>query len=169
MPTDWTGFRRARAGRLGSLFRDIAADVPEATKGQSALLSEFEQAGPAERRQALERVVKHVVGRVLKIAPARLDPHKTFGNMGLGSLMAIELRNHLETALGRPLSATLALNYPTIDALVSHLAVDEPSPAPDDPVVVSSDTGENLMASLNRVVALSDESAMLALLTQPAG
>ena len=34
--------------------------------------------------------------------------------------MAMELRNRLEAALGRPLSATLAWNYPTVDALVAH-------------------------------------------------
>ena len=40
--------------------------------------------------------------------------------MGLSSLMAMELRNRLERPLARPLSATLAWNYPTVDALVGH-------------------------------------------------
>ena len=44
--------------------------------------------------------------------------------MGLTSLMAIELRNRLEAALGRPLSATLAWNHPTIEALIDFLGAD---------------------------------------------
>ena len=69
-------------------------------------------------------MVRSAVGHVLKIASSRLDPRKSLGNMGLNSLMAIELRNRIETALGRPLSATLAWNYPTIEAIVAYLAGD---------------------------------------------
>ncbi len=61
------------------------------------------------------------MGAVLKISPSRLDPRKPLGAMGLTSLMAIELRNMLEGALKRPLSATLAWNHPTIEALVGFL------------------------------------------------
>jgi myxalamid-type polyketide synthase MxaE and MxaD len=49
--------------------------------------------------------------------------------MGLTSLMAMELRNRLESALARPLSATLAWNYPTVEALVGFLCGDTPDVA----------------------------------------
>jgi hypothetical protein len=44
-------------------------------------------------------------------------------DLGLDSLMAVELRNRLATglALTRPLSATLMFDYPTIDAIAGHL------------------------------------------------
>ena len=54
--------------------------------------------------------------------------------MGLNSLMAIELRNRLETALGRPLSATLAWNYPTIEAIVGVSRRRRRAGAPGDDV-----------------------------------
>jgi myxalamid-type polyketide synthase MxaE and MxaD len=87
--------------------------------------------------------------------------------MGLSSLMAIELRNRLETALGRPLSATLAWNYPTIEAIIGYLAEDKP----DAPLTVTSmvpPSGGELVDALTEVVSLSDEAAMLALLAHPA-
>ena len=86
------------------------------------LAAPLAQADPAKRRQILESMVRDAVTHVLKISPSRLDPRKALGEMGLNSLMAMELRNRLETALGRSLSATLAWNYPTVDALVQHLA-----------------------------------------------
>ena len=46
------------------------------------------------------------------------------------SLLAMELRNRLEASLARPLSATLAYNYPTIDALVGFLCAEPSAVAP---------------------------------------
>ena len=112
-------------------------------------------------------LVKDAVARVLKIAPGRLDPRKPLGNMGLNSLMAMELRNRLEIALDRPLSATLAWNYPTIEILVDHLAGDAPqrSSLPVEPPQADGD----LLQSLVELTALSDAEAMGMLLNQSAG
>jgi len=50
-----------------------------------------------------------------------IDPGTPLGELGLDSLLAVELRNTLATALGRPLPATLLFDHPTIDALTDHL------------------------------------------------
>jgi hypothetical protein len=42
-------------------------------------------------------------------------------DMGLDSLMALELRNVLAQAMGRPLSATLLFDYPTVRGLAGYL------------------------------------------------
>ena len=72
-----------------------------------------------------------------------LDPSMPLGELGLDSLLAVELRNAVSAAVGRPLPATLLFDYPTIDALTDHLIndilrlVDEDRPVPADaePVV----------------------------------
>jgi acyl carrier protein len=43
--------------------------------------------------------------------------------LGLDSLMAVELRNHLARFAGTALPATLAFDYPTLDALADRLGV----------------------------------------------
>lgn len=42
-------------------------------------------------------------------------------DMGMDSLMAVELRGRLERSLGVPLPSTLTFNYPTIRALTDYL------------------------------------------------
>ena len=65
--------------------------------------------------------MRDAVGGVLRLPADQIDRHRPFGSLGLDSLMALELRNRLERALQRPLSATLAWNYPTVDALAGYL------------------------------------------------
>ncbi len=164
MPVNWSQFRHARGGRIGPAFKDLVAGEGDA--GRSSVLSQLDGADPTQRRAILEQVVKEVVGRVLKIAPARLDTRKELGNLGLGSLLAIELRNHLETALGRPLSATLAWNYPTVEAMVAYFAADRKPAVATAADGTTEQPADALLDSLNAVAALSDEEAALALIGQ---
>jgi phthiocerol/phenolphthiocerol synthesis type-I polyketide synthase B len=122
LPIDWATFRNARKGRNSALFSKVWDATGPAVSQPSTWSERLAAAEPGERRQLLDEIVRNGVGTVLKISPARLDPKRAFGSLGLTSLMALELRNNLEAATGLPLSATLVWNYPTITALVAHLA-----------------------------------------------
>jgi phthiocerol/phenolphthiocerol synthesis type-I polyketide synthase C len=129
------------------LFSDLSreATVAEAGEGvQAARESGFRNtlaAAPASQRQSL--VAAHLqeqIGRVLGLPPSELRLDVPLADVGLDSLMTIELRNRLEAALGLTLSSTLAWNYPTIHALSQHLtaqmfppAQTAAPPAPDPP------------------------------------
>jgi acyl transferase domain-containing protein/acyl carrier protein len=166
MPADWRRFRAARAGRPLRLFRDLLADLPDAAGGSSDLPERLAAAEPAERRRILAGILRQTVARILKVAPARLDPSRTFGDMGLSSLLAVELRNALETALQRPLSATLAWNHPTLAALTAHLSEDVPPNAPAN-ASANASVLSPLPQSLVHVAAMSEQAALEALLGQP--
>jgi acyl transferase domain-containing protein/surfactin synthase thioesterase subunit len=80
-------------------------------------------AAPASARpRMLEDHVRSRVARILGLrAHHALDHESGFAELGLSSLMALELRNAISTDIGRPLSATLAFDYPTVRALSAHL------------------------------------------------
>jgi acyl transferase domain-containing protein/acyl carrier protein len=164
LPMDWSAFRTARAGRGARLYSELVANDAAAGTGADlgARLSAME---PAERRRILEQVVRDAVARVLKLSPSRIEPRSTFGSLGMGSLLSMELRNRLEAALGRSLSATLAYNYPTLVALVDHLAggsdlAASPVAAASSPI---SGTAAPPLEQLTEIAALSDEEAARAL------
>jgi acyl transferase domain-containing protein/NAD(P)-dependent dehydrogenase (short-subunit alcohol dehydrogenase family)/acyl carrier protein len=78
----------------------------------------------APRGEALEALVLAELGRVLRVAdPEDLDPDTEFLNLGLDSLMAMELRAALQGALRTPLPASVAFDHPTTVALADFLAV----------------------------------------------
>ncbi len=68
-------------------------------------------------------------------SPDALDRQQPLSEMGMDSLMAIELRNLLRGSVGAPLPATLLFDYPTVQALSDHLAgvlgLDDTGPASD--------------------------------------
>src|SRR5262249_10269418 len=57
-------------------------------------------AAPGERRALVEAHVRWVVARVLGLTPDWLDAQRPLVDLGLDSLMAIELRNRIEVDLG---------------------------------------------------------------------
>ena len=56
--------------------------------------------------------------------------------MGMDSLMAVELKNRLDTHLGTPVASTIIFEFPTIHTLATHLVemiyTAEPPPDPGD-------------------------------------
>ena len=69
----------------------------------------------------IESTASHALG---VIGGKSLDPRRPLQELGLDSLMSVELRNTLATSLGRSLSATLLFDYPTVESLTRYLAKD---------------------------------------------
>ncbi len=116
---------------------------------------------PSERRPTLERHVLECLGRVLRLAPDRIDTHAPFRGYGMDSLMSLEIRNRLEPSLGLKLSAPLLYTYPTTAALVDHLLGEMglDAPVPDQPAadVRGDDREDTTHLSPEAMVAKLDE------------
>ncbi|MFE3179254.1 SDR family NAD(P)-dependent oxidoreductase, partial [Amycolatopsis sp. NPDC059235] len=113
---------RARGEAMPSVFRGLAGSPARraATGSGSALASRAD--GSEDGRQVVTEVVRANVAAVLGHEDAdAIDPRRTFSQIGLDSLAAVELRNSLASATGLRLSATLIFDYPTVLALADHL------------------------------------------------
>jgi acyl carrier protein len=90
---------------------------------RSLQFSDLLQEPPPADRQAM--LAEHLRQQALKIlslpAHTRIDEDEALHDLGLDSLMAVELRNALAESLKRPLSPTLVLDYPTLRTLTSFL------------------------------------------------
>ncbi|BCL17964.1 type I polyketide synthase [Micromonospora sagamiensis] len=117
----------------------------------------IEAAHPTERRGLLQEYVQRTAVTILGLPPAQpVNPQQPLRELGLDSLMAVELRNALGRLVGRSLPSTLAFDHPTVTKLTDHL-LGELFPEPTTPAPAArtpaSDAPDDLVA---RVAALDD-------------
>ena len=83
----------------------------------------LENLPPHQRLSFLTTALQQEVAKVLGRAASQLpEPQLGFFDLGLDSLMAVELKNRLEGQLGTTVSSTAIFEHPTIAALAQHLA-----------------------------------------------
>jgi acyl transferase domain-containing protein/acyl carrier protein len=115
-----------------------------------------------ERRAVLADEIERLAGSVLGImAGKRIERRHSLHDMGLDSLMAVELRNILCKQFNCTLTPTLVFDYPTIEALTGHLA-DQILDADDN--TDKSDPSDNKEADISTedmdyLDGISDEDA----------
>jgi acyl carrier protein len=121
---DWTLFKDLFASRgRSSLFAELGGAPESVLLETTPFFAELAALGGPERRERLTRWLQEGVAATLRLRPGHLpDPARGFFEMGMDSLMAIEVKNRLQADLGVPLRATVVFNYPNIAALVGFLA-----------------------------------------------
>ncbi|PRQ04170.1 Phthiocerol synthesis polyketide synthase type I PpsC [Enhygromyxa salina] len=129
-PLDWPAYRdaqpdMARTPRFALIEPESAAAGGPATSPSlslEALLSDTH--GARERQRELARWIAERAATVLGVAAAQISHDQPLAELGLDSLMSLELRNQLQTLIPPPLErlpSTLLFTFPTIGALAEHL------------------------------------------------
>ncbi len=137
-----------------------------ADKQTAQLRSHLESLPVDERRDALAAHVRLQVRGILRVPESEeLGDRHGFKELGMDSLMSIELRNALQHSLACVLPATVAFVYPTVADLTDHLAETFLSaPNPEPPAVPSSDGQlEDVLAAIDQ---LSDQQVHDRILTR---
>ena len=164
VPIVWERYAKGMAAPMPRLLRELVRQPASATAASapgSSWRSRLDSA-PAARR--LPMLLQFVTEQALKALALPehypLDPQQGLRDVGLDSLMSVELRNRLQEAIGQPLPTTVAFDYPTTSALASHLAhyvlgvETQPAPATDTGVEDLSDNDAEEL--LRRELALLD-------------
>jgi myxalamid-type polyketide synthase MxaE and MxaD len=154
---DWSAFApvlEARAPR--PLLADVRLDPASTPVEEPELLRLLAATGTDAQRALVIEWLRAEVARVLgRDTPAAIDVEQGFFDMGLDSLMAVELKRLLERATGLSLPRTIAFEFPTVEALAHHLCTacvcppastaSTPTPAPEWPAL-SEREAEALLA-----------------------
>jgi len=117
----------AQADALPPLFRGLVRaqarrPVAAGASAQSAPKHRLAALSSEDQGRALLDLVRTEVATVLGGAsPQAIEPNRPLQEIGLDSLMAVELRNRLAAATGLRLPATLLFDHPIPSALALHL------------------------------------------------
>jgi myxalamid-type polyketide synthase MxaB len=130
-PLDWAKFlRQTPAGAIPPLleaFADaaLAQDGTSAVPETSKFLENLEGAPEAERLLMLQDELRSQIAAVLGMpSPDEIELRARLFDLGLDSLMAVELKSRLERTFCFVLRPTIIFDYPTIEALAAHFAHD---------------------------------------------
>jgi NADPH:quinone reductase-like Zn-dependent oxidoreductase/SAM-dependent methyltransferase/acyl carrier protein len=128
IPMDWARWRRLSSdlGRwplLSEITQPGAGAAPSADIEEKVAVLRDLLLGldPVERPRELQRYLCEQVAKVLERPASSLDTEEPLNNAGLDSIMALELKNHLEIQMGIAIPMVRFLQGYSIDQLVSEV------------------------------------------------
>jgi NADPH:quinone reductase-like Zn-dependent oxidoreductase/acyl carrier protein len=177
LPMDWSAYAGSlNPAPVGSLFADLVqtarpADRPASTDpAQPTLVARLAAAPASLRRNIILAHVREHVGVVMGLEAARaVDQRQPLRELGLDSLMAVELRTSLSASLGVPLPTTLAFDHPSIAALADFLISGPLAPRPDvagTPAELDGPSCVQQEDAVRELEQLSDDDAAALLLAE---
>src|SRR5437868_4538445 len=122
---DWAKWRTFFRGMQGSplLGRIFAAVEGQDSAGvTSDWRNKIESAALAEKETVIAHAVREVVGSVLRVKPDTLRDDQPLTDLGLDSLMGVEIENSLEAAIGVALPPTSLMRARTIGQIATLIA-----------------------------------------------
>src|SRR5574337_518923 len=127
---DWVRFlplyqQAGRRSFLAHLEREVAGVVPApAASGKTELVEGLTGAPVQQRRKILADYLRGAVAEVTRVDPAEIREDAGFFDLGMDSLMAVDLRRRIEQGVGKEIPATLAMDYPRLSDVVDYLLGD---------------------------------------------
>ena len=126
MSMDWSVFEEAVQDRplfLEDMLSSAVDDESDSSASSEDVLTRLRSVPASEREEVLESFLSHEVQAVLRLSTAP-SPKVGFFDLGMDSLMAVELRNRMNRAFTGEYvtSNTVVFDYPDISSLASHLA-----------------------------------------------
>jgi acyl transferase domain-containing protein/acyl carrier protein len=130
-PIDWTvlAAQFAAAAQVPPLLRSLVAEArSRSSAGRSdgqrrEARLDFGALDPTERHLRLIELVRRELALVLALSASTdtIAIDEQFTNLGLDSLTAVELRNRLQTVLGRTVPTMAAFDWPTVGEMALNL------------------------------------------------
>ncbi len=119
-------YRSSLSNRDPAFLRRVPGHgAPASASGHqpAAASRDFAAMPPADRREAIELLIRETVAALLGLDSHRsVAREKGLFDLGIDSLTAIDLKDRLEKALGRSLRSTIAFDYPSAKEMAAHLA-----------------------------------------------
>ncbi|HWG44788.1 MAG TPA: type I polyketide synthase [Gemmataceae bacterium] len=176
MRVDWTRWRGLGVmGRVSPRFTRLLREAgsgtpvpPQTPEGEVPSLAAVRSAAPEARRGLMDTLLRDKVARVLGTSPDRLDNEKPLLNLGIDSLMAVELRNWIEQELRVNLPIMELMRSPSLsrltDLLLDQLAAD--GEAPDRRQPAAGSDPDELLAKIDELPGEEVDALLTALFAE---
>lgn len=124
--TDWSALKQViRLGHYLDEMKSESTAVENRFEAYKEIIEEIQRSEPGDRQAKIEDFLEKVLKETLRIPEnEQLDRDQNFSELGVDSLMAMELRNKLQGMLGdKQLTVTALQENRTIRSLSAHMAL----------------------------------------------
>ncbi len=122
LDVDWGRMRQRLPVQAPPMLDTVWPDGSGLANGETVLLDKLREVQGSARREV---VVAHVQAELQQIlsTPQPPEPDANLADLGLDSLMAVELSTHLQQQVGSDyaIPPTIAFDYPSVGSLSDHL------------------------------------------------
>ncbi|NEO76850.1 type I polyketide synthase [Moorena sp. SIO4G3] len=123
-PVNWSEFFRQMPGVQKMPFLEALISTEPSFTKKSVFREQLEAAPVSERQQLLTNKIRSLIAKTLGWTDGqKIGMRQPLFDLGLDSLMAVELKNQLESTLETSLNSTLFFDYPTVENLVNYLSI----------------------------------------------
>ena len=169
LPVDWENYLAATRSKNNAFFEAVLNGKTAETKTAGSTTPQtrtikwrqtLEETPSEQQRSALEDYLRQTLATILGLTDSHLiEARRGLRELGLDSILSIEVRGTLEDDLDCALPATLLFDYPTLEALSGYLAdkvfqlkpITEPQTASDDISLIEDDDLTSLLADIDQI------------------
>jgi NAD(P)-dependent dehydrogenase (short-subunit alcohol dehydrogenase family)/acyl carrier protein len=123
---DWPKWRQSGRSSQENPFMErifsAGVDMQESTRGFSDWKARIATAAPEERDGVIAQAVREVVGSVLRVKPDSLRDDQALTDLGLDSLMGVEIETMIEASIGVMLPQRSLLRASTIGHITARVS-----------------------------------------------
>lgn len=126
LPIDWATFMQqvpwaAQSPVLSNLTEHVRPTAQPAAPQAHAIAEQLQTASPEERLERLAAYIQERAAQTLRVPVAQLDAQESLTNLGIDSLIAVELRNWVRNDLDVDVPMEHFLTTPTISDLAAAI------------------------------------------------
>ena len=128
---DWATFlplyqQAGRRAFLSEVEREVPAVAAEGAQvvtasGRTQLVERLTNAPVQQRRKLLTDYLRDAVAEVTRVDVAEIRDDEGFFDLGMDSLMAVELRRRIEQGVGKAIPVTLVMDHPRLSDAATYL------------------------------------------------
>jgi acyl transferase domain-containing protein/SAM-dependent methyltransferase/acyl carrier protein len=121
---EWKDFLRSAWSRVPARFADFAGEAgrEDRQSTMSSRVQEILEADESALPSLLESYVQEILARAMRTSPAQIDPQQPLRNLGLDSLIAVEVRNYIKADLNLSVPMAKFTQDASIGSLATYVA-----------------------------------------------
>jgi NADPH:quinone reductase-like Zn-dependent oxidoreductase/NADP-dependent 3-hydroxy acid dehydrogenase YdfG/acyl carrier protein len=121
---EWKSFLRATGLRRSARYTGLGgeADAEESRVSARSGIRDILEADAASLPSLIETYIRERLARAMGSAPSRIDTQQSLRNLGIDSLIAVEVRNHINSELGINVPLAKLMQGESINALAAFVA-----------------------------------------------